>query len=137
MRKINVSTPGSNLQQSIESNARTWGQLKEELSQNGINTDGMKGVTEETRNTLESSDAVLPEGEFTVHLFTAKIKSGNGIDMAQLMSDLQAKLNDAFNELIEDIENGVYGNGSVERQVYDGASSRVASIRKDIEESLQ
>ena len=75
-RKITVVNPSTNLPVEIMSEARTWGTLLPDLRANGISTDNMKGFVAETKNSLEVNDAALPEGEFTLYMFTAKNKAG-------------------------------------------------------------
>jgi hypothetical protein len=76
-RKITVhSTVGNNFKE-IESSARTWGDLQRDLSAYGIAYTGMKAVVGENQNSLESSQAVLPDGEMTLFLVPNKVKSGS------------------------------------------------------------
>lgn len=62
----------------INTEAVKWGQLIDDLSRNAIsyNSGGMKAVIGETEVTLESNDAVLPSGNFTLFLLPQKVKSG-------------------------------------------------------------
>lgn len=62
----------------INTEAVKWGQLIDDLSRNAIsyNSGGMKAVIGETEVTLESNDAVLPTGNFTLFLLPQKVKSG-------------------------------------------------------------
>jgi hypothetical protein len=76
MRKVNVFSTSANEVKSVMSNATTWGALKAELGSQ-VN-DNMKVTVRETRNDLVDDNAILPEGEFTIFLFPAKIKSGYG-----------------------------------------------------------
>lgn len=74
MRKIEViNTADASLSKSFESDATTYGQIKNEL---GVAPGSMKVVVRETKVTLEADDAVLPEGDFTLYLFPGKVKSG-------------------------------------------------------------
>lgn len=76
-RRIRVyNTVGQN-NKVIESGAGTWGELQKDLNAHGISYDGMRVVVGETQNTLESSQAALPEGEITLLLMTKKVKSGS------------------------------------------------------------
>ena len=75
-RIITVANPSTNQPVEISSNATIWSELKTEIQAKGISTDNMKGIVRSTRVTLEASDAILPEGEFTLFLFTEKNKAG-------------------------------------------------------------
>jgi len=70
-----------------ESDARTFGELKAELSQ--VKWDGMRVVERSTKNTLQIDDAILPAQDFLLFLVPEKVKSGQV-------------------EEIEDIENAPY-----------------------------
>ena len=58
----------------VESSARTFGELKSELS--NVKWDGMRVVVRETKNTLQDDGAVLPGGDFILFLVPEKVKSG-------------------------------------------------------------
>ena len=59
-----------------ESSARTFGELKSELS--NVKWDGMRVVVRETKNTLQDDGALLPAGDFVLFLVPEKVKSGMG-----------------------------------------------------------
>jgi hypothetical protein len=77
----------------INTEAVKWGQLIDDLSRNAIsyNSGGMKAVVGETEVTLESNDAVLPTGNFTLFLLPQKVKSG-----------LEESYEDSYNDEDED-----------------------------------
>lgn len=75
-RKVTVVNPSTNQPVEIQTSATTWGQLQSDLQTNNISTANMKGLVRETKNSLEATDAALPEGEFTLFLFAAKNKAG-------------------------------------------------------------
>lgn len=75
-RKVIVVNPSTNQPVEIQTSSTTWGQLQQDLQTNNISTANMKGLVRETKVSLEATDAVLPEGEFTLFLFTAKNKAG-------------------------------------------------------------
>lgn len=83
MRKITIFSTKGNRRQSINSGSMNWADLQEELSANGVDYDGLKAIVSSTQNTLESAEALLPEGDFTLMLIPGKVKSGssNYIDM--------------------------------------------------------
>lgn len=75
-RKVVIySTIGENFKE-FYSDATTWGTLTEELTSNNINWKGMKAVDGDTQHSYESSEAVLPEGDFSLFLMADKVKSG-------------------------------------------------------------
>ena len=55
-RKVTVWSTQERSTQTIETSAKTWGELKNELS----NVGNTRAVIRETRNTLESGQAQLP-----------------------------------------------------------------------------
>lgn len=80
-RKVTIyNTIGDNVRE-IFSSATTWGGLMSDMNSNRIPYDGMKAVVGETQNTLESSEAVLPDGEFSLFLMAGKVKSGADEDL--------------------------------------------------------
>lgn len=75
-RKVTIyNTIGDNARE-IFSSANTWGSLMNDMNRERVPYDGMKAVVGETQNTLESSEAVLPDGEFSLFLMAGKVKSG-------------------------------------------------------------
>lgn len=69
-----VTTKGRN--QQLQTNASTWGQLITELDNAGLSVDGMKAIIGQTKVTLESTEAELPQTNFTLFLSPVKIKAG-------------------------------------------------------------
>jgi len=63
----------------IESDARTFGELKAQLKD--VKWDGMRVVERSTKNTLQMDDAVLPATDFVLFLVPEKVKSGAKIDI--------------------------------------------------------
>jgi len=58
----------------VDSNARTFGELKAEM--NTVKWDGMRVVVRSTKNTLQDDDALLPAEDFVLFLVPEKVKSG-------------------------------------------------------------
>lgn len=89
MRKITVySTLGKNAVE-FNSQANDWKGVQAEMKEMNISFSGMKSVIGETRLTLESDRAIVPEGDFTLYLMPVKTKSG-AMDrkiLFQLMKD--------------------------------------------------
>ena len=112
MRTIRVISTQSDRAQSIESSASTWGELQSALSGIISNVNDMKAIVRETRVSLESSEAQLPEGNFTVILSMKKIASGNETRYTDSqLKELRTKLNNLFNDLLEEDEDETPVNG--------------------------
>jgi len=80
---ITYSTRGAKLE-TIESDATRLGALKEDMDEAGIDYSGLKLMVSETEVTLESDEAVLPEGEFTLMMLPDEVKSGNSKDWSKM-----------------------------------------------------
>lgn len=132
MRTVKVSTSGADGLIEVETAATTWAELKSDMEDAGISTDGMKGVVRETKVSLEANDAQIPEGNFTVMLFTGKIKSG-AFDHAQMMVDLRDSIETAYNKVIENIDCGAYGEDEPERS---NSTSSLEAERRKLEREL-
>jgi hypothetical protein len=102
MRTIRVISTQADSAISIESNATTWSQLKEELGARFSGVSDMKAIVRETRVTLESPEAQLPEGNFTIILSMKKIASGVRYSISQLR-EIRTKLNNVFADLLGDV----------------------------------
>jgi hypothetical protein len=112
MRTIRVISTQSDRAQSVESAASTWGELQSALSGIISNVNDMKAIVRETRVSLESSEAQLPEGNFTVILSMKKIASGNETRYTDSqLKELRTKLNNLFNDLLEEDEDETSANG--------------------------
>lgn len=112
MRTIRVISTQSDRAQSVESAASTWGELQSALSGIISNVNDMKAIVRETRVSLESSEAQLPEGNFTVILSMKKIASGNETRYTDSqLKELRTKLNNLFNDLLEEDEDETPVNG--------------------------
>lgn len=76
-RTIRVKDTDRNGILTIESNATTFGQLRDQLSSdNGVSFNNKRVIVRETRVTLDSLEAQLPEGSFTIYLMPEKSKAG-------------------------------------------------------------
>ena len=80
MRQIVVINGRTSSKVTFESEATTWGQLKDKLVAEGVDMTNMVAAIKETHNTLDLPEAVLPEKDFTVFLLAQRQKGGNGID---------------------------------------------------------
>lgn len=86
MTNVTVFSTKGKKKSVVSTEATTWGELKKDLTEQGIDTNGVKAIVGETQTTLESSKAVLPKGldirgkitdNFTLFLTPIKVKSGN------------------------------------------------------------
>lgn len=75
----------------VESDARTFGELKKQLKD--VMWDGMRVVERTTKNTLQMDDAVLPATDFVLFLVPEKVKSGADIDIdSSTYNDLRSHM---------------------------------------------
>ncbi len=63
----------------IEYTGTTWGDFKKVLEREGYSLGSMKALEGTTKRTLESNEALLPEGNFNLFLMPYKNKSGGAI----------------------------------------------------------
>ena len=77
MRTITVLNPQTQTPVTINTAVTTWSELQDVLMTNNINPQGMKGIVRETRNSLESGSAILPETNFTLFLSASKMAAGH------------------------------------------------------------
>ena len=77
MRNVTIFSTRGNRRNTIQSEATTWSELQDDLNNNDIEYSSFKAIVSSTQNTLESSEAVLPEGDFTLMLIPGKVKSGS------------------------------------------------------------
>jgi hypothetical protein len=87
MAQVTVFSTKGKKRSVVTTEANTWGELKKDLLNEGIETNNMKSIVGENQVTLESSAAVLPKGltpagevtkDFTLFLTPIKVKSGSG-----------------------------------------------------------
>jgi hypothetical protein len=75
MRKVTIYSNKTRVTQSIDTDVRTWGELKP-LVNSDMGISGARCMIKENRMTLESNSAVLPDGDFIVYVYPTKVKSG-------------------------------------------------------------
>lgn len=130
-RKIVVFSTKTNKSSSVMSDATTWGQLKDELS--SVLNEEMVATIVETKNQLVSNDALLPEGEFKLVLTPAKTKSGGEIiDIASVFAEFREKVDAAFEEVLQSIENGDHSSTSLSSSEDDELRREADKIRKGL-----
>lgn len=132
MRQIKIyTTVGTG--GTIDTNARTLGELKPLLMEQGINFDNMKLVVGETKAELSLDEALLPESNFKIYLMPAKTKSGVDFD----------EMEERIEEIIEEMEIAVSRIESKVEQILakvnsNSCNSAVASkpLSQEDEESI-
>lgn len=130
-RKIVVFSTKTNKSSSVMSDATTWGQLKDELS--SVLNEEMVATIVETKNQLVSNDALLPEGEFKLVLTPAKTKSGGEIiDIASVFAEFREKVDAAFEEVLQSIENGNHSSTGLSSSEDDELKREAEKIRREL-----
>jgi len=75
-RTVTAFSSGQNIKKvSIETSSSTWTQLKQELQNAGVMTDGMSAISRADKKNL-NGDSVLPEGDIMIYLMPEKTNSG-------------------------------------------------------------
>lgn len=98
IRKVTIWSTQERATQTIETSAQTWGELKKELS----NVGNTRAVIRETRNTLESGGAQLPNQDFTLFLYPEKVRSGRTVKVKKVEgADWDTTVDNAVVEKVE------------------------------------
>jgi hypothetical protein len=71
-RKVTLFHQQTSQREFIETDARTWGELKTLIK----TTSNKKFVLRESKHTLQAADAVLPEGNFFIFVYPEESKGG-------------------------------------------------------------
>lgn len=112
MRTIRVISSQSDRAKSVESAATTWSQLQSDLSSHISDIQNMKAIVRETRVSLESPEAQLPEGNFTVILSMKKIASGSNDNGTRYTDSQIRELRTKLQNLFEDVLAGAAAGNS-------------------------
>jgi hypothetical protein len=101
MRQITIYSTKYGIKK-IDSDATTWGELKNEIIETGgYDLTNLTATENVNKTTLESMEAVLPEGDFVLFLRATKFKAG--ADYANMsFADLRSHLTDELKELIKE-----------------------------------
>lgn len=75
-RKVMVLTTIGKSGVVVETTAENWGNLRRDLSRNGVVVDNMNAVEGISRMSFENDDAALPTGDFKIFLSPKETKSG-------------------------------------------------------------
>lgn len=74
MRTVKVKTDTSSKVSKIQSDAKNFGELKDQLSNFGIKWENSTAIVLETKKTLSLKSDSLPEGDFTLFVFPKSLK---------------------------------------------------------------
>ena len=141
MRKITVYSTIGKGAKFLETDVVTWAHLKTLLQQEKIDLNNMKAVIGENKLTLESDQAQLPDGEFTLFLMPIKTKSG-GLSRSELFTAIKefVKANPEKKSLfVIDGKNMTQLSTPVLQGLYDdfiAKSAGIASSKKPIAEAV-
>ncbi len=108
MRNVTVFIQSKNKKEKFNSAASTWGELREILDQKGLLESTLKYTMVPGKVTLEAAGAELFNGDITIIATPISVKSG-AVSILEVMGSLREKINDAFDELADEIENGDFG----------------------------
>jgi len=92
LRSIKVLVESGGAPQSINSDASTWGELKDQLSAQGVRVSGMSAIDGGTNTEFVASNSVLPTGNFTLFLIgDHRVKSGGILeDILEKVTSIEA-----------------------------------------------
>jgi truncated hemoglobin YjbI len=88
----------------LQSDAKTWGDIRPLINEEGINTSEMRAQENVKKTSLEHDDAELPEGAFTIFFTKINSKAGSEISYRELrraiktLVDSDDAARDFFNE---------------------------------------
>jgi len=130
-RKITVFDTMTSQKSEYRSSAETFGQFKSEVD---VDWTDKKVTVRETRVTLESDDAQLPESDIVLFLFKQKSKFGSGDkDESRVIKRLR-RIERKIDSVIEILEN--LEDGEVVNEVDDELSKlqeEAEKLRKELE----
>ena len=112
MPQVKIISPQRN-PYTINTNATTWGQLKQELGRELSDIDKMTVVLSTNKNSLDHNDAELPTTDYKLYFTPKAIKAG-GTNLVAVLEGLKEKFSTAIDDLIEDINDGDYDDDSIE-----------------------
>jgi hypothetical protein len=109
MRKITVFIQSKNKKETFNSSATTWGELRETLRDKELLESTLKYTMIPGKVTLEAAAAELFTGDLTIIATPISVKSGS-LSIVDLMVSLREKINNAFDEIIDEVESGEFGD---------------------------
>lgn len=124
-RTITIASTSKSGVKTLQSEAMTYGTLKDALRDEFGDLDKMRAVVRETRNDLASDDARLPDGAFTLLLTPRQIKAGaSQVDVVKVLEDVKDRFSEGIDEIIDAVSAGDYNLAS------NKVSSTAASVTK-------
>lgn len=100
-RNITVYSTTAGKKVTINTDAATWGELKNDPNVRDLLVDNMTGAVKETRVTLSDDGAKLPEGPCTIYLLQSKTKAG--LSKEELREIIIEKIQDAVEDIADEI----------------------------------
>jgi len=121
IRKIVIYSTKTGRAVSLETPVSTWAELRSMSEMSSLLNESMTATIVETKTQLVDGDSILPTGDFKLVLTPTKTKAGTEvIDVAAVVLRLKEEFNEAFNRVMEEIEEGEHsteiessGNSSV------------------------
>jgi hypothetical protein len=99
-RSVIVASAAGNRAQTIQTSAKTWGELKRETAFAAIYPSGVEAILSTNKTTLNRDEAELPEGSFNIFLVPTKNKAG----VETIVSSLNTAIEDAVDSSSVDKE---------------------------------
>lgn len=134
MRNIILFFTSDNREVTVQSSARTLGELKSQLTSENLSN--KKLTVMETRATLESPSSVLPEGEFTLYVYPAQSKAGmedyQKDEIVDALRDAEDALKDFTNQIAE-LRRNIFGNQPTGNTRIDRMRDDAERLRREIE----
>lgn len=131
-RNITIASTTKAGAKRLATEANTWGQLKDALASEYGDLSKLRAVVRETRNDLESDEAVLPSEDFTLLLSPKQIKAGQSVpDIVSILKDVRDKFTESIDEIIEGIEEGDYDTAS------SYVATKVTPLAFDVQRDLE
>lgn len=123
MQTINVYSVRTATLKKVETNAKTWGELKSVLLEMGLFSNNMKAIHKETQVTLESDEIKIKDGFGTLIIVPVDSKAGsNANNVKEVAKELKEELLKVVErELDKVVENYINNNEVVklEKEIAD------------------
>lgn len=116
-REVVVASAATNVAKKFMTSARTWGELKQEVSRQGLSLNNVEAILNPGKLTLNRDESELPDTNFKVYLVPTKNKAGISPREAETLSNAltqaivkaakmatEEKIRELKTELIETIE---------------------------------
>ena len=141
MRIVKIKTQSMNHMLEKETDARTFGELKQEFA-GEVDFNDMAVIDRATRVSYEFDDSVLPDGDFSLFLFVKNIKGGiirripliTQESIAERLSLLRVAINELLEDFIEDLREELNDLDDVEDDVLNGNLEESSAIISEYNE---